>query len=176
MIGGITSGPEGLEPFHASGTVVARPFHTTVPRNDRRGTLERFSPKCAGRRRFSTCQRWNDQPFERGALAPLSGRSVPGPSLGERVERLLPPVGTLGGRALAHRRQKISSRWHCSDGASHCRGRAPADAYTNSPCPNSPKSGRRNCRFRAPARGADQIIRRTSQIGAEVNGKDRTTY
>jgi hypothetical protein len=82
MIGGITSGPEGLEPFHASGTVVARPFHTTVPRNDRRGTLERFSPKCAGRRRFSTCQRWNDQPFERGALAPLSGRSVPLPFLG----------------------------------------------------------------------------------------------
>jgi hypothetical protein len=158
------------------GTVVPHTFQTTVPWNDLGGTVERFCLKFLQQRIFQAISDGTVEPCERGALAPLSGRSVPGPSLGERVERLLPPVGTLGGRALAHRRQKISSRWHCSDGASHCRGRAPADAYTNSPCPNSPKSGRRNCRFRAPARGADQTIRRTSQIGAEVNGKDRTTY
>lgn len=77
MTGGL--GPSRLfqEPFHTSGTVVAHPFHTTVPWNDWSGTMERFWSKSLRRQEFSSCRRWNEQPFERGALAPLSGRSVP---------------------------------------------------------------------------------------------------
>jgi hypothetical protein len=65
------------------GTVVAHPFRTTVPRNDSGGTVERFWPKCRQYDGFSSYRRWNGLPFESGALAPLSGRSVPLLSLGE---------------------------------------------------------------------------------------------
>ena len=43
-------------------------------------------------------------------------------------------------------------------------------ACTNSPCPNSPMSGRSQfVRFERTHKGADQTMRRTSQIGAEIH-------
>jgi hypothetical protein len=89
-----TIGKEGLEPFHTSETIVDHPFHTTVSWNGLRETVKRFWPKCLRQQRFSAYHRWNDQPFERGALAPLSGRFVSLLSLGgtsETVGRSSPP-------------------------------------------------------------------------------------
>jgi hypothetical protein len=63
------------------GTVVPNTFRTTVPWNDLRGTVERFCFKSLNQRIFEAISEGTVEPFERGALAPLSGRSVPGPSL-----------------------------------------------------------------------------------------------
>ena len=63
------------------GTVVPHTFQTTVPWNDLRGTVERFCPKFVHQRIFQAISDGTVEPCERGALAPLSGRSVPGPSL-----------------------------------------------------------------------------------------------
>jgi hypothetical protein len=82
MTGGLGASRLFQEPFDTSGTVVAHPFHTTVPWNDWSGTMERFWSKSLRRQELSSCPGWNDQPSERGALAPLSGRFVPIPSLG----------------------------------------------------------------------------------------------
>jgi hypothetical protein len=63
------------------GTVVSYPFRTTVPWIDLRGTVERFRRRYLGKQMFQAASDGTLEPFERGALAPLSGRSVPGPSL-----------------------------------------------------------------------------------------------
>jgi hypothetical protein len=74
MIGGITA-------VSRRGTVVPHPFRTTVPWIDLSGTVERFCRQSLHECMFQAASDGTAEPFERGALAPLSGRSVPGPSL-----------------------------------------------------------------------------------------------
>jgi hypothetical protein len=82
MIGARIIGNGRLEPFRPGGTVAAHPFHTTVLRNDRRGTVERFRLKCLRRNAFQFPSGGTTNPSREAALASLSGRSVPLPFLG----------------------------------------------------------------------------------------------
>jgi hypothetical protein len=80
---------QGTKNGTTCGTVAQQPFHTTVPRNEIRGTAERISAKALHRRIFHLSNNGTANPSREEVLTSLSGRSVSLLSLGRTI-------GTVG--------------------------------------------------------------------------------